>query len=386
MSEFECIATYLIVNKVTTSQSMISWLPVLALAITEVDYSPQWLTQFFGIVRQLTEDRVINNEIASHLLQYSLWRDSAIGIVQELRESSIEILLWNSLFYPEKLKLVPDRPVILYLYGNQDLLVSMDLVTIVGTRSATQNGIAKCQQYVFEAVNCGYITVSGLALGIDTQVWNETLKLNGKTIAVVPQLTKSLIDDCREFGKDAQWLLVSEFPPQCEAFAKWQYIARNRILAGLSAMTIVIEAPVRSGTLHTADFALMYSRDLYISFPTIITDEAYGGVALAQSLFPGIYIQSLYDAFYLSNEQVGLDRYNNLVFALTGGRVDIRESDYRHLATLNLKRYIFDTCDNNLELFAKTMIKLVRFGIISERKGTVLFNFSGFNKWPKISL
>jgi DNA processing protein len=135
------------------------------------------------------------------------------------------------------------------------------------------------QEFVPAFVRARVITVSGLALGIDAEVARETLAAGGKTVAVLgnglgsvfPQSNARLAEEIVKRGG----LLLSEFPLDTPP-DKFTFPARNRIIAGLSLGTIVLEAPEGSGALITADLALDYGREVFV-VPGQIFDPNYAG-------------------------------------------------------------------------------------------------------------
>lgn len=189
----------------------------------------------------------------------------------------IKILLHSDEDYPELLRQIPDPPYILFCRGDSKIL-SEKSVSVVGTRRFSQYGKHSAIDFAYQAVLDGCNVVSGLANGIDgfahqgaVNAWFDFLEKGddvsklGKTIAVLP----SAIDEIVPYGhrKLAETILksggclISEYGPGIE-MATWHFVARNRIIAGLSPSTLVIEAPTGSGALITADFALENGRDV----------------------------------------------------------------------------------------------------------------------------
>ncbi|MBR5033073.1 MAG: DNA-processing protein DprA [Treponema sp.] len=180
--------------------------------------------------------------------------------------------------YPELLRQISDPPFLLFCRGNYKLLKER-AVSVVGTRRITPAGRTATKQFAYDAAMDGCNVVSGLAVGVDgnahqgavdaffdtDEKGGNTDEL-GRTIAVMP----SAIDQILPSGQTrlaSQILqtggcLVSEYEPG-EEMANWHYVGRNRIIAGLSPATVVIEAPAGSGALITADFALDYNRDVF---------------------------------------------------------------------------------------------------------------------------
>jgi DNA processing protein len=141
----------------------------------------------------------------------------------------------------------------LFYRGNLELL-SSPVVSIVGTRNPTLDGIDKAARVATTLVNEGYVVMSGLAKGIDTIAHETTLKLKGKTIAVLgtpltriyPAENKKLANEISTTG-----LLLSPSLPD-ETFGKRLFPRRNKLMARLSIATIVIEAGETSGVIHQA--------------------------------------------------------------------------------------------------------------------------------------
>lgn len=175
----------------------------------------------------------------------------------------IELQIKNTK-YPSLLKEIPKPPSILYLNGNIDCL-KQPTIAIVGTRKATPYGLKMARGLARDLAAEGITIVSGLALGIDAEAHIGTLEADGKTIAVLgsginqvyPSTNRLLAKKIIECGG----AIVSEFTPDLKP-DKWTFPQRNRIIAGLSQMTIVVEAPKRSGALITAYLALDYNREV----------------------------------------------------------------------------------------------------------------------------
>ncbi len=169
--------------------------------------------------------------------------------------------------YPVLLRQIPDAPLIIYCRGNLNLLRVATTLAIVGSRRATSYGKLAVQKLVGGLSGAEPCIVSGLAYGIDAEAHQAALQNNLSTIAVLG----SGIDDDNIFPKEnfrlAQdilqnnGLLLSEYapgtPPQ-----KFHFVARNRIIAGLSKVVLIAEAAQKSGALITADLALEYNRQV----------------------------------------------------------------------------------------------------------------------------
>ncbi|MDD5739340.1 MAG: DNA-processing protein DprA [Candidatus Peribacteraceae bacterium] len=197
---------------------------------------------------------------------------------QELHKRDLSFMTIDDPRYPKSLREIPDAPVFLYWRGDLAIL-DQPCLALVGTREMSDYGRRVTEAFVHEIVRSGIVTVSGLALGIDAAVARETLVAGGRTAAVLghglgkiyPKENEKLADEIVDGGG----LYLSEFPLDAEP-GKYTFPARNRIIAGLSLGTVVLEAPVGSGALITADLALDYGREVFV-VPGPIFDPNYAG-------------------------------------------------------------------------------------------------------------
>ncbi len=184
--------------------------------------------------------------------------------------------------YPQLLWEIPDPPPILYYQGHLTSWNERNTVAIVGTRSATPYGRRWTKKLVSALASRGFTVISGMAEGIDGEAHKACLEVGGQTLAVVgtgvdriyPHKHKSLYDQIVASG-----LVLSEYP-QGTPPDKTHFPARNRIIAGLSRVTLVIEAPERSGALITAYQANEYGRDVYALPNSLDVNEARGCLKL----------------------------------------------------------------------------------------------------------
>lgn len=160
--------------------------------------------------------------------------------------------------YPSALREMSDPPVVLYVKGNWQPEDSERSVAIVGTRQASPYGATTARHFGRELADAGCTIISGLARGIDTAAHWGALDAGGRTIAVLgfgmsamyPEENAMLADRiCAGHGA-----VVSEFPMYMRP-SRTTFPQRNRIVAAWSRATLVVEAPLRSGSLHTANMA-----------------------------------------------------------------------------------------------------------------------------------
>jgi len=183
--------------------------------------------------------------------------------------------------YPHSLHDAPDAPWALIGRGDPRLLDGLEpfgAVTIVGARRATAYGREVARELGRELAAAGIVVVSGLAFGIDACSHRGALDAAGRTIAVLgcgpdvpyPASNRSLWRRICETGA-----VVSELPPGATPW-RWTFPARNRIMAALAGMTVVVEAATRSGSLITTDLAADLGRDLG-AVPGPVTSRASAG-------------------------------------------------------------------------------------------------------------
>lgn len=168
--------------------------------------------------------------------------------------------------FPVMLKEMTDSPYMIFYRGNLNIL-SRECVSMVGTRKATVSARNACEQFAFDACEQGVTVVSGLAFGIDVCAHKGSLKsTNGKTCAVLPGGIDSIYpgSHTKVAAKilESGGLLLSEYTPGTPA-AAFRFVQRDRLIAALSPVTFVVQAPAGSGALITAQFALEYGRDVY---------------------------------------------------------------------------------------------------------------------------
>lgn len=186
---------------------------------------------------------------------------------QILEKEKIQVVMPNDREYPAKLLETPYPPAVLYLKGEMPEQTK-PFFAVVGTRNASTYGKESCQKIVKELAKAGFVIISGLASGIDGLSHKIAIENKTKTIAVLgsglwekvlfPAENKKLARSIAE-GNGA---LISEYPFRMAA-TRFTFPQRNRIVAGMTSGTLVIEAPEKSGALITAYLALDYNRDVF---------------------------------------------------------------------------------------------------------------------------
>ena len=188
------------------------------------------------------------------------WRE-LIEFRRELdisKNEGVTILCRTDDEYPDSLRSLDNPPLCLYLLGSLPVEFAARSIAIVGTRAPSDFGIRMARDFSKAAVREGWSTVSGLASGIDTAAHQSTIEAGGRTVAVLgsgiakvypPENTELARAIVRSGGA-----IVSEYPMNTES-TRCTLPRRNRIIAGLSCCTLVVEASERSGALMTAEYA-----------------------------------------------------------------------------------------------------------------------------------
>lgn len=217
-----------------------------------------------------------------------------------IRKFNIKVLFFTDESYPRRLRSCIDAPVILFCKGNVDLNFPK-VLCIVGTRNATNYGKEICVRFLKDISGRNYniITVSGLAYGIDIHVHKMSLKFDIPTVGVLghglDRLYPSLhADIARKMLKSGG--LITEFPSNTKIDPS-NFIRRNRIIAGLSDATIVVESAEKGGALITADIASSYNRDVF-AFPGRVNDSYSKGCNRLIRYNEASLIQGLEDLEY----------------------------------------------------------------------------------------
>jgi DNA processing protein len=191
---------------------------------------------------------------------------SGVSLREELAAAGCWACCRHGALYPDQLRDAADAPWALIGHGDPTLLDGLEpfgAVTIVGARRATSYGREVARELGRELASAGMAVVSGLAFGIDACAHRGALDA-GRTIAVLgcgpdiayPASHRSLWRQIGERG-----LVLSELPPGATPW-RWTFPARNRIMAALAGMTVVVEAAARSGSLITADLAADLGREI----------------------------------------------------------------------------------------------------------------------------
>jgi DNA protecting protein DprA len=215
-------------------------------------------------------------------------RDVGSRIYDECRQGHIEVRSILDPRYPKALRYTEGAPLLLFVLGGKpDVVIPDNAIGVVGTRAASVHVCRHASEISSELASVGFTIVSGLALGIDGAAHRGSLEhaIDCPTVAVLahgldrvyPSSHQSLAAQIVAAGG----LLISEYPPGTEPL-KHHFLARNRIIAGLSRGVVIVQAGARSGSLVTAQFAADFGRDVFIVSPEKGDDRHAGGEVMLE--------------------------------------------------------------------------------------------------------
>ena len=214
--------------------------------------------------------------------------------LKKAEKDGVEIIFYTSKRFPSRLKQIADAPAILYYQDTADLNAPK-VVALVGTRQATDYGREQTERIIKGLLPHRPLVVSGLAYGIDIMAHRAALQEGLETVGVMatgldiiyPAAHRKTAEKMREQGG-----LLTEFPFGTPP-DRYNFPARNRIIAGLSDGTVVVEAAIKGGALITAELALSYDRDV-LAVPGNLSSAASAGCnALIRDNKAALYAEPL---------------------------------------------------------------------------------------------
>lgn len=223
----------------------------------------------FGSVRAALEaparawEEVVGAGVARRARALPVDWQWAEGQWRELQRLGGQLLTLEDPVYPELLRQIASPPAMLFVLGKADF--TRPSVALVGTRQASEYGLAMARQLAGELARQGLWVISGMASGIDTAAHQGALEAGGPTLAVLgcgPDVIYPRTNTQLHTRIQQQGAVLAEYPlghpPDAGTFPR-----RNRLISGLSLGTVVVEAPAQSGALITASFALDQNREVF---------------------------------------------------------------------------------------------------------------------------
>lgn len=276
--------------------------------------------------------------------------------------------------YPKSLSNDRFHPPILFYKGDIAFLNESDSVSIVGTRRNSPYGKNVTEKFTKEFVNSGITIISGMAQGIDSIAHKCAMSEGGKTVAVLASgLDQIMPRYSNDFSKkivDSGGALLSAYPPLKKALNQF-FVQRNRIIAGLSKATIVIESKEKGGSLWTAKFASEQNKDIYAVPGNIFSEKSLGTHKLIESqvaqialspeqIMKELEIGNITKEVTSNNEIQNLDTIDRLA-------LDIIEADPQNI------QVIFDKINEEVSIsigdLQALLLKLEFMGLIKQSSG-----------------
>ena len=254
------------------------------LAVPERNLLSQMFKSTADFTRLSKED--IEQIIKRHLSKWSIKKYIVLAEndYKTSLKKGINIVMFSDSDYPPLLREIYDPPMLLFYRGvlpNPEL----PLVAMVGTRKPSPSGAAKAYEMGKDFGSFGIPVVSGLALGIDAYSHRGNVDAGAPSVAVLGSGLDQVYPSSNRLLAQRilknNGVLISEYPPQMEP-RRWHFPARNRIISALARGTVIVEAPIKSGALITADFALQQNRDLWVCSCGISSKKESGTARLAQ--------------------------------------------------------------------------------------------------------
>lgn len=228
------------------------------------------LLEYYGSARSFYEDKSVIQDFRTMNINSSTKEDTLKKAEKEINfcvRNGVRILLKDDIDYPERLRYCPDAPHVLYCKGNTDFN-TVKTLSVVGTRRASAYGRNMCKKIIDDLKELGHdiLIVSGLAYGIDISAHKAALDNNLKTVGVVAHPLNTLYPASHKNTATKMisqgGAIISDFPTFV-ATEPQNFLKRNRIIAGISDATLVVESASKGGALITATLANSYSRDVY---------------------------------------------------------------------------------------------------------------------------
>lgn len=236
----------------------------------------------------------------------SLYEQEVAKILNWCDSNHVSVIVPDSPLYPKLLLETYDPPAVLYGMGQLELL-NQRSIAIVGMRKISDYGRKVTVQLTNGFCDAGLVIVSGLAYGADAIAHDAALEHHGKTVAVMatgpdrvyPAAHRDLAAKIFKTGA-----IITEYPPGSGG-NKYQFVQRNRIVAGMTEATVVVEAGHKSGSLITANFAMSHGREVF-AVPGSVFSECSRGTneLIADGATPAISVEQILKIIHADSSDI----------------------------------------------------------------------------------
>ncbi|MCR8743814.1 DNA-processing protein DprA [Romboutsia lituseburensis] len=221
----------------------------------------------------INESELLEIFISSKLTNKKIYIPT-LDEIKKAKEKSNDIILNSSILnikyidilnekFPKSLKQIKDKPVMLFYKGNYKCIEDQKTINIIGSRKASINGLKEAYKLGYDFGKDKYCVVSGLAIGCDEQAHKGCLDANGNTVAVLPSAIDKIYPYKNNYLAEKiienKGCLISEYPIG-KNISKNQFIERDRIQSGISKSVLLCESSLKSGSMHTIEFAKLQGK------------------------------------------------------------------------------------------------------------------------------
>lgn len=269
--------------------------------------------------QRLTQSGLVNKKTADALAKFS--PSESYQVLRQCESNGWHIIPQDDDRFPERLRKIPNAPLVIYVEGDPDVLLSRFSVGIVGTREASERGLSAAKNISAALARVGAVVVSGGALGIDRAAHEAAMDAGGRTVAFLGcgLGCKYLAENRAMRERIAQnGALVSEFLPFSEP-SRFTFPVRNRLISGISNGVVVVEAGEKSGSIITAEYARKQAKDLF-AVPGEIYNRGHAGTNMlisngAVPIFSVSDIVNYYDDLIRMLNSGNMPEYDEFAYA-----------------------------------------------------------------------
>lgn len=332
------------------------------------------------LLKNLGPEELKTQEIIAWKYSLNPFR-AADRIIERCCDKKIKIVtIWDR-EYPELLKQIHNPPLVLYVRGK---IPCGRMISIVGTRDSDPKAEEITRKISSAAAAAGYTVVSGMAMGIDRNAHLGAINSGGSTVAVLPGgvdivYPGSNSDIYRMITESDNSAVISEYPPGTGTGQKWTFARRNRLISGISESVLLVQAPMKSGAMITARYAIEQNRELYVC-PGNAFDEKYSGCH--QLIKEGAAVFSDMGDLFPANDRysisvsVPVDDKGNFVKAVNKKEADLDHTTDVPEVPLNHGRNLYEDLKNGIPEIDK-YIRMNNFSVYEVNQAITVLEIEG---------
>lgn len=311
--------------------------------------------------------------IAKNFMEFDEW-EKVDSILEETNKKGAELISFDDEHYPPLLRHIFDPPILLWVKGNKEALLS-DGLAVVGTRRPGKYGLKQAEEWAQKITSAGLCVNSGLAYGIDAASHRSVLESGGKTVAVLgsgidviyPSRNTKLAFDIMEQGG----AVITEYPPGSAPDAV-NFPGRNRIVSGMSHGALVVESGIKGGSMITARYALDQNREVFV-IPHPLNYPSGEGCNYLIRTGQGKLVQSMQDILEEISVQPGSDSQPEKITKKKWESLELDDTSKEICELLVRKELHIDQISEKIEkptyTLLPTLLDLEMKGAIKQKAG-----------------